>query len=104
MEKIRSLDEWNRQYNNKECREWERVITSMVRKNNNKRILFPGYCQICEEEVDFDLNDNYSGELLNFRESLACPICHLNNRQRALISLIKSVYSTDVYIYIYMNR
>ena len=44
---------------------------------------FPGLCAVCNKNVRFSI-DRLSGQPLdvNFRETLACPRCGLNNRSR----------------------
>jgi len=90
-----------KQYENNECREWEKVITNIVRNSDNQCIDFPGFCNVCKKEVAFKLDDLYSGELLCFRERFICPECGLNNRQRVMVSFVCSVYPENTQMYIY---
>lgn len=49
-----------------------------------------GYCQACEKIVPFVLDWHSSDKVRpNFRERLVCPGCHLNNRQRFSMGLLK---------------
>lgn len=55
----------------------------------------PGYCECCEKSVEFIVDLKWGGQIIdgvpspNWRERLECPLCHLNNRQRLMVSLIK---------------
>lgn len=72
----------------------------------------PGYCDVCDKKVNFILDDLYR-EFSNFdtfndfeptgglcfRERMSCPICKLNNRQRALFKLLQDYVDLDSDIY-----
>jgi GT2 family glycosyltransferase/glycosyltransferase involved in cell wall biosynthesis/SAM-dependent methyltransferase len=70
------------------CREIEQTI---ARKHGTKDSYhLPGYCRVCKRDVNF-LADRQCGAvevqgiwLPNWRERLVCPVCALNNRQRAM--------------------
>ena len=70
---------------------------------------YKGYCYVCKTPVDFIVDFNYSYEVEgvltpNWRERLVCPICHLNNRMRAVVHVFdlechpKSNRSPRIYI------
>lgn len=65
-------------------------------------ISVPGFCEICREETQFQLDFLYSdGVTPNFRERLVCPKCGLNNRQRYIVStLLKNIVPPPEYIYV----
>ena len=49
----------------------------------------PGFCIVCDKHVKFSYDWLYSDEKsINFRERLICPICGLNNRQRAMLGVL----------------
>lgn len=57
--------------------------------------LLPGYCRICEREVEFLVDrqcgakDLAEGWLPNWRERIVCSCCGLNNRQRMIAYTVK---------------
>jgi hypothetical protein len=58
---------------------------------------YNGYCHVCKTPVDFIVDFNYSYEvegvlMPNWRERLVCPICHLNNRMRAVVHVFDLEY------------
>ena len=64
--------------------------------------MLPGYCAVCDKNVDFLLDDVWSTiRRVNFRERLFCLECGLNNRQRALIWLLKQILKIDDRVYMY---
>ncbi len=61
-----------------------------------KSFSIKGYCYVCKQKVDFFVDFIYSYEkdgLLtpNWRESLLCPLCGLNNRMRASVHLFEQL-------------
>ncbi|MHB8882984.1 MAG: class I SAM-dependent methyltransferase, partial [Thermodesulfovibrionales bacterium] len=70
---------------------------------------YNGYCYVCKTPVDFIVDFNYAynvdGVLMpNLRERLVCPVCHLNNRMRAVVHVfdlechLKSNRDSRIYI------
>jgi SAM-dependent methyltransferase len=65
----------------------------------------PGWCQPCGRAVELRGDwQSSAGGLVNFRERLICPDCGLNNRQRFMAELVRTVLGgrTDaetVYLY-----
>lgn len=52
----------------------------------------PGWCWVDSVEVPFQVDYQYAGEaggrpMPNWRERLLCPVCRMNNRQRACLHL-----------------
>jgi SAM-dependent methyltransferase len=55
----------------------------------DKRGFWKGFCVLCRRNVNFSFCWTYANPFgINFREHLLCPICKLNNRQRAMMSLL----------------
>jgi hypothetical protein len=54
-----------------------------------------GFCIPCYKEVDFIVDMQSGGKKINdlyypnLRERLVCPLCHMNNRQRLVATIIK---------------
>lgn len=102
--KIRNKREWQNNVYEKELYEWENTLSNIVLKTPEKIFLFPGFCQVCQKEVDFILDNKWSGEgaCVNFRERMACPVCGLNNRMRAMTELISEfvdLKKDSIYMY-----
>jgi len=62
----------------------------------SKGFTYNGYCYVCRTFVDFFVDFNYAYEvdgvlMPNWRERLECPICHLNNRMRAVVHIFDLV-------------
>lgn len=66
-------------------------------QNSQDEILFSGHCAACEKHVVFysDLQYGYANTdgstIVNWRERIECPMCHLNNRMRAAVHFFKSL-------------
>ncbi len=105
--KIRNLDEFKAIDADSKLQEWEDVLSNAVFKSQDKRVLFPGHCQNCDQDVDFIVDDNYAVDVagkkyVNYRERLVCPQCQLNNRMRALIGLLGEyvdIKNDKIYLY-----
>ena len=81
-------DEWSSGPEQKAWREREETIARVQGRKENYHL--PGYCRVCGQDVKF-LVDRQCGAveiqgvwLPNWRERLVCPVCSLNNRQRAM--------------------
>lgn len=104
MRKIRTYEEFFSRGSNLERDEWEDVIKNLILGKYRKKLSIPGYCKVCKKEVKF-LADNkcvVSKNEVNFRESLFCPRCKLNNRMRYMVQLLEENTDSqhhDVYIY-----
>lgn len=91
MRKIRTYDEFFSRGPELEREEWEDVIKNMILSKFSRKLSVPGYCKVCKKEVKF-LADNRcasAGNEVNFRESLFCPGCKLNNRMRCMVQLLE---------------
>jgi hypothetical protein len=71
----------------------ERLVATLHRRD--ERFLVPGICAIDGTPVAFLVDRRWGAQRLddgtwlpNWRERLECPICGLNNRQRALATLV----------------
>ncbi len=81
-------DGWSASQTQKDCRAKELTISQA--HGGAESYHLPGYCRVCEREVDFlidrqcgavDVQDTW---LPNWRERMVCPCCGLNNRQRMM--------------------
>ncbi len=62
---------------------------------DHEQYTIPGICPIDHQPVDFEIDRQWGAQqttegvwIPNWRERLECPLCHLNNRQRAMASLV----------------
>lgn len=70
--------------------EEEKKFTLQCKESETGSTGIPGYCQVCGKESPFTLTFNCSdGTYPNFRESMYCPFCGLNSRQRKMVSVLK---------------
>jgi Methyltransferase domain len=70
-------------------RAFERLLCETVAGRESWTL--QGVCQVCERAVAFEGDWKYSnGRTVNFRESLVCPYCKLNNRKRLMAHLLKA--------------
>lgn len=62
-----------------------------------------GYCLNCKKNVLFNITRIDKNELIpNFRESIICPICRLNNRSRFMLAYLDELIDNDIKdIYLY---
>ena len=79
---------------------YEQAICDRLR--GQEQWTLPGFCQACGLAVELAGDWLFSdGETVNFRERLVCPSCELNNRQRFMAHLVRTVLGPggDVYLY-----
>lgn len=83
--------------------EFEYLIGRMVLNNTEKKIDYPGYCTVCGCNQNFILTDMFAvGEGMCFRESMICPSCGLNNRQRFMAHELLTRANSEVdKVYVY---
>jgi hypothetical protein len=67
---------------------------NLIRETNNFPSTFNAFCLPCEKFVDFTINLNSQNSLdgkksINWRETLLCPYCNMNNRQRLVAAISK---------------
>ena len=67
---------------------------NFIRETNNFPTKFNGFCLPCEKLVDFTIHLNSQNSLdgkksINWRETLLCPYCNMNNRQRLVAAISK---------------
>jgi SAM-dependent methyltransferase len=60
---------------------------------------YRGYCATCNAERPFGASWHGTGQAANVRESLACPECRLNARQRAAFGLLRDRVGPDARVY-----
>jgi len=88
IQTVIEYNDWSHSPEYKICREKERDIISKHAAENIYNL--PGYCKICEREVDFLIDrqcgavQTGTGWMPNWRERMVCPMCGLNNRQRMI--------------------
>ena len=69
-----------------------------------------GFCYVCKKQVDFHADYSFSYErrdgisIPNWRESLRCPSCLLNNRMRASLHLFEQLLQPDKSSRIYITE
>lgn len=86
---------------------FELLLGELCYQNYNHTILYEGYCEVCNKKSKFKLNFDNGGlikgryKIPNFRESLVCKSCLLNNRQRYIVSKVLKEYKPDMKIYMY---
>ena len=69
-----------------------RVEELLRAQNPNGEFSFDGFCWVDQRRVKFHVDYLYSGDeavgrMPNWRERLVCPMCSLNNRQRAALHI-----------------
>ena len=109
---IRDMYGWNESVAPASAKEWEGVLTELVLETKDHKMEVPGYCDACDENQRFLLDDMYcefsNFETLNdfksagglcFRERMVCPKCGLNSRQRALFKILPDYVDTKSKIY-----
>lgn len=72
------------------------VFESSILIDGDNSFTFEGYCAVCQKEVKFLVDYQYSNEsngikIPNWRERLVCPDCELNNRMRLSIHLVEII-------------
>ena len=84
----------------------------MVLEKEDHKMHIPGYCDACDKNVKFLLDDQYclyknsdsSNDVkipyrLSFRERMVCPKCGMNSRQRALFKVLPKYVDLNSKIY-----
>lgn len=88
--RIHNIDEWEKSLNDDDnIKYFEKVLSDLTLNSNKGRLYYPGYCEICNKDVNFLIDGQCRANdscMVNFRERLECPSCHLNNRMRAFVS------------------
>lgn len=100
--KIRSSKEYEALHWDNTHIEMEEVLHNMVLGTKRKRIWYPGRCQVCREKVNLLIDNLYSEgpTKVNFRERMVCPVCKLNNRQRAMVRMVIDEIDSDSRVYL----
>ncbi len=88
-------DKWSVSHGQMISRNREKKV--MMRHVRSDRFLLNGYCRVCGRDVGFKV-DKECGSFIsggtwvpNWRERLVCPVCGLNNRQRAIASVLQEI-------------
>lgn len=72
-----------------ERRGLERLLCETLAKSESESWTIPGFCKVCARAVEFRGDWKFSKRpFINFRESLACPICKMSNRKRFMAHLL----------------
>lgn len=93
-------------------RELNQAILSFERgliPDECKEFTHNAHCYVCGVKVDLLVDFNYSykinGYLMpNWRERLVCPICHLNNRMRAVVHIFNTECRPDTRSTLYITE
>lgn len=70
----------------------------------------PGFCFVCNKNVDFFSNlahaflNTDGRKIPNWREHMACPYCHLNNRMRGAIQVFEQLCKPKLNDNIYLTE
>lgn len=85
---------------------YEKSLGSICMEKTTHALMYKGYCEACEEDADFRLDNTYCLDgRVAWRESCICPKCGCNSRMRYMIGKIKSIYQEgcDVYVNEYIT-
>lgn len=96
---IKDRDSFESYMASEEVKNWKSVEISLARANQDQEMYgLPGFCQVCKQSVNFLVDYESSFECVddvkipNWRESLICPSCNLNSRQRKMaVQLLKAI-------------
>lgn len=83
---------------------YERELAQKCNAETDRRSKLQGFCEVCEQRREFQLDFQFSDNITpNFRESLICPECSLNNRQRYVVNKVlkelEDAIEKKVYLY-----
>ena len=93
-------------YRERNAKEYaKRYATEKALASNKQAFTVPGWCCLCQKEVEFAVNYEHSfqweGELMpNFREHLSCSSCGFGNRMRAIVHVLEQRLKPSGEIYI----
>ncbi|MBE9561776.1 MAG: class I SAM-dependent methyltransferase [Proteobacteria bacterium] len=68
---------------------------------NDNDFLLKGYCKVCDTQTNFLVDRLFGAQITehgwtpNWRERLSCQQCQLNNRQRAILHVIKEAVKNN---------
>ena len=104
---IGSREEYERYASSTDAQRDDRTDTERLLACESDTFYVPGFCYVCDKESRFLVDYQYAinhgdGPVPNWRERLVCPVCGLNNRQRALIHIFRELFrpSNDARIFI----
>jgi hypothetical protein len=81
-------------FSDKSIKEIKSLEQSLLEKNSTNFTII-GFCSCCQKKVSFIVDYQWAVEITNgklqpnWRERIECPECHLNNRQRLMVTLIR---------------
>jgi GT2 family glycosyltransferase len=97
MHECRSREEYRTLNQSLLANSWRDIEHEIASSHQKDTYTVPGYCLVCEAATDF-LVDKLSGAveegdlwIPNWRERLVCSSCGMNNRQRAVASMLKQL-------------
>lgn len=99
---VRSKEEYDDIYKGyNACVQFEKALNKLYQRKIGKRIVYPGYCSVCENDehltVDYIWSD---GTMPLWRETVFCPICKLNSRMRFLVERVCNSVEDEDSVYI----
>ncbi|MFJ7825277.1 class I SAM-dependent methyltransferase [Psychrobacillus sp. NPDC096623] len=102
FQKITSRESYE-QYIQKYAHPRKELEKAIARKNKEHSLwLQDGYCEVCDSLTQFRLSWKYSyNNLPNYRDSLRCSNCMLNNRQRFIYQYARNIIRDNNYKSIY---
>ena len=77
---------------------YETFLGELCSRVPGREMQYPGYCSCCDKTVSFILS--FMSDKLNWRQSLVCPHCRLNNRMRFVYGRIINDYKNGMDMYI----
>lgn len=102
VQRVNSMEEYKVfQRKNQNGIHFEKLLARIYSKMLGKMGSYKGYCEICEEEREFQV-DFYWAEKNEpaWRETLSCPVCHCNSRMRFVAGYLKAHHKNKkVYCY-----
>ena len=76
----------------------DRLEQERALAQGRSRLTLTGYCACCERQAAFEVDCDFSvSGGPNWRETLRCPRCKLNNRMRAAFELIRATLETSTH-------
>ena len=109
LEKITNIDEYNTYISKNEEVRLDRQAAEYSLLNDKSVIKVPGYCYVCKRDTKFHVDFNSwntveGSKIPNWRETLICPLCKLNNRMRAAIHIFEQECRPNINDSIYISE
>ena len=99
----KSLKEFNQQLSDTDKSNIQKELFNIQEKAQQGQNYYTGKCTNCDRTVDFKISNIPDGRIsgcINWRETLQCPICGFNNRNRKIIEIVNENVKKDSSIYI----